>query len=110
LERLPAVSPESGMIRTYLDWVVSLPWNTTTGEAIDLAHARQILDEDHYDLERIKDRILEYLAVKKLKADRQVQETQQSAQKNETENAKQKESENIIDDTPLLSVSEINKY
>jgi ATP-dependent Lon protease len=71
LERLPAVSPEYGLIRTYLDWMVSLPWSKTTGEAIDLAHARQILDEDHYDLERIKDRILEYLAVKKLRDERQ---------------------------------------
>lgn len=77
LERLPAISPEHGMIRTYLDWMVSLPWHKTTGEAIDLAHARRVLDEDHYDLERIKDRILEYLAVRKLKADRQEQETQQ---------------------------------
>lgn len=70
LERLPAISPEYGMIRTYLDWMVSLPWNTTTGEAIDLGYARQVLDDDHYDLEKIKDRILEYLAVKKLKSER----------------------------------------
>ncbi|MBF2001161.1 MAG: endopeptidase La [Synechococcales cyanobacterium M58_A2018_015] len=70
LERLPAISPEYGMIRTYLDWMVSLPWNATTGEAIDLGYARQVLDEDHYNLEKIKDRILEYLAVKKLKSER----------------------------------------
>ncbi|QZZ23583.1 endopeptidase La [Leptothermofonsia sichuanensis E412] len=70
LERLPAISPEYGMIRTYLDWMVNLPWNATTGEAIDLGYARQVLDEDHYDLEKIKDRILEYLAVKKLKSER----------------------------------------
>jgi ATP-dependent Lon protease len=72
LERLPAISPEYGMIRTYLDWIASLPWHHTTGSAIDLTHAAQILDEDHYDLEQIKDRILEYLAVKKLKADREI--------------------------------------
>ncbi len=94
LERLPAVSPEYGMIRTYLDWIVNLPWNIVTGEAIDLARARQILDEDHYDLERIKDRILEYLAVKKLKAERQA-----------TQELSQSEAENPTDDTrrePIL--------
>ncbi len=97
LERLPAISPEYGMIRTYLDWMVSLPWNTTTGGEIDLARASQILNEDHYDLERIKDRILEYLAVKKLKSDRQIQEDLQSQQKSESENTNQKESENITE-------------
>ncbi len=89
LERLPAVSPEYGMIRTYLDWIVNLPWNTVTGEAIDLARARQILDEDHYDLERIKDRILEYLAVKKLKAERQAnQELSQTGSENTTDDTR----------------------
>lgn len=73
LERLPAVSPEHGMIRTYLDWLLNMPWNKTTGEAIDVPHAQRILDEDHYNLERIKDRILEYLAVKKLRDERQAQ-------------------------------------
>lgn len=86
LERLPAISPEYGMIRTYLDWMTTLPWHHTTGEAIDLTHAAQILDEDHYDLERIKDRILEYLAVKKLKADRQDLEIPVSTPDNETAN------------------------
>jgi ATP-dependent Lon protease len=70
LERLPAVSPEHGLIRTYLDWLLSLPWNTTTGGQIDVPRARAILDADHYDLERVKDRILEYLAVKKLRDER----------------------------------------
>ncbi len=79
LERLPAISPEYGMIRTYLDWMVSLPWNTKTGEAIDLGYARQVLDEDHYDLEKIKDRILEYLAVKKLKSERAAVLAEQSS-------------------------------
>ncbi|WP_026735376.1 endopeptidase La [Fischerella sp. PCC 9605] len=102
LERLPAVSPEYGMIRTYLDWMVSLPWNITTGEAIDLVHARQILDEDHYDLERIKDRILEYLAVKKLKADRALHGTEGDRQAQQLQETPQ---ENIIDDSrqePIL--------
>ena len=73
LERLPAASPEHGIIRTFLDWLLSLPWNKTTGGTIDVPRARAVLDEDHYDLERIKDRILEYLAVKKLRDERQAQ-------------------------------------
>jgi ATP-dependent Lon protease len=70
LEKLPPVSPEHSVIRTYLDWIASLPWSTSTGAEIDVPRARQILDEDHYDLEKIKDRILEYLAVRKMKAER----------------------------------------
>src|SRR6266851_4740848 len=71
LEQMPPGSPEFGMVRGYLDWLVSLPWGKTTGRPIDVPHARTILDEDHYDLEKIKDRILDYLAVQKLKAERQ---------------------------------------
>jgi len=71
LQNVPPASPEHGIIRTYLDWMASLPWDRLTGGEIDVAKARQILDEDHYDLEKIKDRILEYLAVKKLRQDRQ---------------------------------------
>ncbi len=71
LEKLPTASPEYSVIRTYLDLLVSLPWNKTTGTTIDVANARQVLDEDHYDLEKIKDRILEYLAVRRLKDERQ---------------------------------------
>jgi ATP-dependent Lon protease len=70
LERLPAASPEHGIIRTYLDWLLGLPWDRPSGTAIDMARAREVLDADHYDLERIKDRILEYLAVKKLRDER----------------------------------------
>src|ERR687888_499676 len=70
LEKLPPVSPEHSVIRTYLDWIASLPWSTSTGAEIDVRRARQVLDEDHYDLEKIKDRILEYLAVKKLRQER----------------------------------------
>jgi ATP-dependent Lon protease len=101
LERLPAISPEYGMIRTYLDWMVSLPWNTTTGEAIDLGYARLVLDEDHYDLEKIKDRILEYLAVKKLKSERTaVLGEQSSAQENTSEDtpASQKPPEPVLEE------------
>jgi ATP-dependent Lon protease len=69
LEKLPSASAEYGVIRTYLDWILSLPWNATTPDNLDLARARQILDEDHYDLEKVKERIIEYLAVSKLKND-----------------------------------------
>src|SRR5690606_24922775 len=70
LERIPTASPEHSVIRTYLDWLTSLPWSTYTGGEIDIGRARQVLDEDHYDLEKVKERILEYLAVRKLKSDR----------------------------------------
>jgi len=73
LEKLPAASPEHSVIRTYLDWLTLLPWRKSSGGHIDVAKARQILNEDHYDLERVKERILEYLAVRKLKEDRQSQ-------------------------------------
>jgi ATP-dependent Lon protease len=70
LAGLPSTSPEHGMIVTYLDWVASLPWNKLGGATIDVRRAREVLDEDHFDLEKIKDRILEYLAVKKLRQER----------------------------------------
>src|SRR5271163_1643002 len=66
------MSPESAehtVVRTYLDWLVSLPWGVSTEDNLDIRHARQVLDEDHYDLEKIKERILEFLAVRKLKND-----------------------------------------
>src|SRR5215218_1400673 len=69
LERLPSAAAEYGVIRTYLDWILSLPWSKTTADNLDLERARQILDEDHYDLEKVKDRIIESLAVAKLKND-----------------------------------------
>ena len=69
LEKLPPAAAEYGVIRTYLDWILSLPWNETTEDNLDLDHARTILDEDHYDLEKVKERIIEYLAVSKLKND-----------------------------------------
>jgi ATP-dependent Lon protease len=68
LERMTPVSPEYQMLRTYLDWVLDVPWSVTTEDRLDPAAARQVLDEDHYDLDKIKDRIVEYLAVQKLKA------------------------------------------
>ena len=66
LERLHPDSAEAGVIRTWLDWVLDLPWNVRTEDNYDLERARQILDRDHYDLEKVKDRIVEYLAVKRL--------------------------------------------
>lgn len=72
LERLRIIPPESAehsMVRTYLEWLANLPWSISTEDHLDIPHARQVLDEDHYDLEKIKDRILEYLAVRKLRQD-----------------------------------------
>jgi len=69
LRTMAPSSPEYGMIRTYLDWLTDLPWSHETRDALDIRAARRILDRDHYDLERIKDRILEYLSVLKLKKD-----------------------------------------
>jgi ATP-dependent Lon protease len=66
LERLPAAAPDYHVIRTYLEWVLELPWNKSTEDDLDLNKAKTILDEDHYDLEDIKERILEHLAVIKL--------------------------------------------
>ncbi len=72
LDRLRMIPPESAehtVVRTYLEWLVTLPWSVSTEDNLDLHHARQVLDEDHYDLEKIKDRILEYLAVRQLRKD-----------------------------------------
>ncbi len=69
LEKLPPAAAEHGVIRSYLEWLVELPWAVETEDNLDIAHAREVLDADHYDLEKVKDRILEYLAVRKLKAD-----------------------------------------
>ncbi len=69
LERSHPDSAESAVQRTYLDWLTGLPWRTSSEDQLDLEHARKILDEDHYDLEKVKERILEYLAVRKLRAD-----------------------------------------
>ena len=71
-KRLHTTNPESAeasVIRTYLDWLVGLPWGVVSTDNLDLSHARQVLDEDHFDLEKIKQRILEFLAVRRLKAD-----------------------------------------
>ncbi len=69
LERLPSAAAEYGVIRTYVDWILSLPWDQATEDNLDLVQARKILDEDHFDLDKVKERIIEYLAVSKLKND-----------------------------------------
>jgi ATP-dependent Lon protease len=89
LEKLPTASPEYSIIRTYLELLVSLPWNKSSGERIDVPLARQVLDHDHYDLEKIKERILEYLAVRRLKEDRKAEQ----AVRDQEEQAAEKEGE-----------------
>jgi ATP-dependent Lon protease len=72
LDRLKMIPPESAehtVVRTYLDWLVSVPWSASTDDNLDIKHARSVLDEDHFDLEKVKERILEFLAVRKLKSD-----------------------------------------
>lgn len=66
LSRLSQGSPEVGVIRTYLDWIFDLPWNEATEDNLDIKHAREILDEDHYGLKKVKERVLEYLAIRQL--------------------------------------------
>jgi ATP-dependent Lon protease len=65
-DKTPSASPESGVIRNYLDWLVAMPWSTRTEEALDMGEAEAVLDQDHYGLEKVKERILEFLAVRKL--------------------------------------------
>jgi len=69
LEKLPQAAAEHGVIRTYLEWIATLPWEVQTTDNLDLEHAREVLDADHYDIERVKDRIIEFLAVRRLKPD-----------------------------------------
>src|SRR5207245_864760 len=69
LRTMPPAAAEHVVSRTYLDWLIALPWSKATKDTIDIKEARRILDEDHYDLEKVKDRILEFLAVRKLKAE-----------------------------------------
>ena len=79
MEKLSAASPEYSVIRTYLEWMTSLPWNSMSATPIDIAKSKQTLDEDHYDLEKVKNRILEYLSVKKLGEERGVSGRHQDA-------------------------------
>ena len=82
LDRLAQMNPQSaeaGVIKTYLDWLTELPWNDLSEDNLDLAHAEQVLDEDHYGLEKVKERILEFLAVRKLRLERGVEEDDEHA-------------------------------
>ncbi len=101
LEKLPTASPEYSIIRTYLELLVSLPWSKSTGEKIDVPHARQVLDQDHYDLEKIKERILEYLAVRRLKEDRKAEEQERARERAKLEDGV--ETETIRSTQPLRS-------
>ncbi len=85
LEKMPTASPEYSMIRTYLELLTSLPWSKGTGEKIDVPYARQVLDHDHYDLAKIKDRILEYLAVRRLKEERRAEQARRESEMDEAE-------------------------
>ena len=78
LERMGEQSAEAGMIRSYLDWLVAVPWSQKSEERLDPVHAREVLDADHAGLEDVKDRIVEYLAVKKLRVERGIQEDRRS--------------------------------
>jgi len=98
LSKLPTAAAEYGVIRTYLDWMTSLPWSKVTPDDLDVPHARVVLDEDHYDLKDIKERILEYLAVRKLKADRAKEEAEQT-----------QEAEAAKDKVPSASVDHIRR-
>jgi ATP-dependent Lon protease len=80
MEKMPPQAAEYSVIKTYLDWLTDMPWQLTTEDQLDIGHARQVLDEDHYDLEDLKERILEYLAVRKLKLERQEEREEQEVQ------------------------------
>ena len=80
LEKMPPQAAEYSVIKTYLDWLTDLPWQTLTEDNLDIAHARQVLDEDHYDLTEIKDRMLEFLAVRKLRLERGVDEEEETVE------------------------------
>ena len=73
LERLQPAMAEYGVVRAYLEWIAALPWDKETEDNLDLKHAREVLDEDHYDIEQVKDRILEFLAVRQLRGRRESQ-------------------------------------
>jgi len=70
LQIMPPITPESAVIRTYIDWLLDIPWTKTSKDNLDILHAEKILNEDHYGLEKVKDRILEHIAVRKLAQDK----------------------------------------
>jgi ATP-dependent Lon protease len=101
LAKLPTAAAEYGVIRTYLDWITGLPWNKQTDDHLDVAHARAVLDEDHYGLKDIKERILEFLAVRKLRLERRPAPSVQSDRSEATKSVEsvdyiRKEREGVI--------------
>lgn len=80
MEKMPPQAAEYSVIKTYLDWLTDMPWQLSTEDQLNIEHARQVLNEDHYDLEDIKDRILEYLAVRKLRQERRAEREDQEVQ------------------------------
>jgi ATP-dependent Lon protease len=107
LEKLSTASPEYSIIRTYLELLTSLPWSKSTGEKIDVPRARQVLDQDHYDLEKIKGRILEYLAVRRLKEERMAEQAQRGKEVSRIEGGI--ETDNIQPTQPLVSQEAIRQ-
>ena len=102
IEKMPNASPEYSMIRTYLELLTSLPWSKSTGAKIDVPYAHQVLDHDHYDLEKIKGRILEYLAVRRLKEERLAEQVQRNREMDEAEQ-QDEDAENKRPTQPLVS-------
>src|SRR5260370_25931412 len=107
LEKLSTASPEYSIIRTYLELLTSLPWSKSTGEKIDVPRARQVLDHDHYDLEKIKERILEYLAVRRLKEERMAEQAQRGREVSRIEGGS--ETDKIQPTQPLVSQEAIRQ-
>lgn len=91
LSKVPSAAAEYSVIRTYLDWLTSLPWDRQTDDNLDITHAREVLDEDHYDLDDIKERILEFLAVRKLREERR-----EELKQRETSDLIRREREGVI--------------
>jgi len=102
IEKMPNASPEYSMIRTYLELLASLPWSKSTGAKIDVPYAHQVLDHDHYDLEKIKGRILEYLAVRRLKEERLAEQARRNREMDEAEQ-QDEDAENKRPTQPLVS-------
>ncbi len=108
LEKLPTISPEYSIIRTYIELLVSLPWSKSSGGGIDMAHAREVLDQDHYDLEKIKDRILEYLAVRRLKEERQAEQLERNREEASAEETS--DTDEVIRTQPLPNMEERRSF
>src|SRR6185437_10941671 len=85
LERMPSHSAELVVLRNYLDWILALPWKERTEDRLDMAHAQQVLDEDHYGLEKVKERIIEFLAVRQLRMMQEQRQRQEASKDGESQ-------------------------